>query len=159
MIAAGVKATFVFHRAEESGGCGSRWLATHYPDWIGQFDVCLALDRRGTSDIIVSQSWGTSASDEFAWSLADQLDMDHAPADGIFTDSANYVDLIPECSNISVGYQNEHTRAETLNSDYLERLIDKLIAVDWTALQVARDPLAEDDWDSWDFALDDGARV
>lgn len=151
MIRAGVKATFVFHRDEEIGGKGSRWLAANYPDWIGKFDICLALDRRGTTDIITSQSWAKCASDEFAWSLAEQLGMGHSPAEGIFTDSANYVDLIPECSNISVGYQHEHTGFESLNVHYLECLIDRLVKVDWTALDIVRDPFAEEELVGWDF--------
>jgi putative aminopeptidase FrvX len=140
MIQAGVKATFVFHRDEESGGRGSAWLAREYPNWIAKFDVCLALDRRGTQDVIVSQSWGKCASDEFASGLAEQLGMDHKAADGIFTDSASYVDLIPECSNLSIGYQNEHTQYETLDLEYLDRVIDRLIAVNWDDVPVCREP-------------------
>jgi hypothetical protein len=140
MIEAGVKATFVFHRDEECGGLGSNWLARKYPDWLASHDICLALDRRGTKDIIVSQSWGMSASEEFAHGLASRLNMGHAPADGIFTDSANYVDLIPECSNLSIGYQSEHSIRETLDVHYLESVIERLVTVDWGTLPVARVP-------------------
>ncbi len=141
MIEAGVKATFVFHREEEIGGRGSDWLADNYPDWLRTFDVCLALDRRGTKDIIVTQQWETCASDTFALGLAKALDMGHLPADGIFTDSANYTRLIPECSNISIGYRNEHTRGETLDLNYLEAVIRRLVTVDWESLPVRRDPM------------------
>jgi hypothetical protein len=149
MIEAGVQATFVFHREEEIGGWGSTWLAENYPEWLATFDVCLALDRRGTKDIITCQYGGECASEQFAWSLGGALGMGHAPADGIFTDSANYAHLIPECSNLSIGYQNEHTRAETLDSEYLERVIERLIAVDWSVLEIARDPLLDMVEDSW----------
>jgi hypothetical protein len=150
MIESGVKATFVFHRDEESGGNGSQWLADNYPEWIGSFDICLALDRRGTEDVIVTQGYGECASDEFAWGLSDQLGMGHSPADGIFTDSANYAGLIPECSNLSIGYQHEHSRSETLNLNYLESVICRLIAVKWEEITIARVPHAEDDWLSED---------
>jgi len=161
LIQAKVNATFIFHRDEESGGRGSSWLARNYPKWLETFDVCLALDRRGTSDIIVSQSCGMCASDEFARGLADQLAMTHRPADGIFTDSANYTDLIAECSNLSIGYQNEHSRAETLDLNYLEQVIQKLIRVDWDSLPIAREP-GDDGWDwksatwphDWEVELD-----
>lgn len=139
MIEAGVAATFVFHRAEEIGGRGSDWLAGNYPEWVEQFDICLALDRRGTSDIITSQWGGPTASSDFAISLADALDMGHKPVAGVFTDSANYAHLIPECSNISVGYEYEHTDSECLDLAYLERLIPALCEVDWESLTVARD--------------------
>jgi hypothetical protein len=140
MIEAGVKATFVFHRNEEKGGMGSHWLARNYPQWLEAFDVCLALDRRGTQDIITAQKWSKCASEEFASSLATQLDMGHQESDGIFTDSANYVDLIPECSNLSIGYRNEHSRWETLDLNYLEAVIQRLIQVDWNGLEIARVP-------------------
>jgi len=154
LIEAGVKASFVFHRAEEIGGLGSTWLAYNHPEWLESFDVCLSLDRRGVSDIITSQFCGDTASTDFAWSLAEQLGMTHSPCAGIFTDSANYSELIPECSNISVGYKSEHTVFETLDLDYLERLIDALIGVDWGALAITRTPTQRIDWFTG-FALDD----
>jgi hypothetical protein len=148
MIEAGSRANFIFHRDEECGGHGSRWLASHYPKWLeGAFDVCLALDRRGTTDVIVTQSWGKCASLEFAAGLSDELDMSHSAADGIFTDSASYVDLIAECSNLSIGYQREHTVHETLDLDYLEQVIQRLIKVDWAQVPVVREPGDNDDWD------------
>lgn len=140
MIKAGVPATYIFHRAEEIGGRGSRWLAERHGDWLSGYDICLALDRRGTSDIITSQSVGDTASDEFAESLANELAMGHSANWGTFTDSANYSKFIPECSNLSIGYENEHSRAECLNVEYLEQVIDALIKVNWDALTIARDP-------------------
>lgn len=139
MIQAGVQATFVFHRDEEIGGRGSSWLADNYPEWLAKFDICLALDRRGKFDIITSQIGGKCASKEFAASLALALDMGHEATDGIFTDSANYTHLIQECSNISIGYQNEHSSRETLDLDYLDAVADRLLTVDWTSLTVSRD--------------------
>ncbi len=147
MIEAGVPATFIFHRNEEAGGRGSQWLADHYPGWLATFDICLSLDRKGEFDIITSQWGGECASTEFADSLSDALDMGHAPAAGMFTDSANYTHLIPECSNLSVGYANEHTTKETLDIHYLDRLISRLISVDWSKLIVAREPGAKEEED------------
>jgi peptidase M28-like protein len=154
MIAAQVPATFVFHRDEESGGRGSAWLARTYGEWLRQFDICLALDRRGTQDVIVTQSYGLCASERFAESLASQLGMGHYPADGIFTDSANYTELIPECSNLSVGYRREHTRDETLDLGYLELVTRALIGVDWERVAVARTP-GDDGFDAWDDTDDE----
>lgn len=151
MIEADVKATFVFHRAEEIGGHGSEWLARWYPQWIEKFDICLSLDRRGTEDIITSQFGGFTASDEFAWSLSDALDMGHRPTAGVFTDSASYANLIPECSNLSIGYAGEHTAKEALDLGYLERVIERLIEVDWESLEVARDPDEDQYGDPFDW--------
>jgi hypothetical protein len=85
--------------------------------------------------VITHQMCGRCCSDEFAKALCDQLGMRHEPCDGgTFTDSANYVDLIPECTNISAGYLNEHTRHETLNQRYLSQLLDAMCQVDWEGL-------------------------
>ena len=78
-------------------------------------------------------------------SLASALDMGHKPTSGTFADSANYADLIPECSDLSIGYQHEHSDSEYLNVRYLEQLIDRLCAVDWASLAIRRDPL---EWDA-----------
>lgn len=140
MIQAGVPVSFVFHRAEEIGGQGSDWLAKYYPGWLGRFDRCVALDRRGYGDIIEYQSWHRCCSRTFASALGEAIGMGQKPADGVFTDSANYTDLIAECSNVSVGYGSEHTVKESLDADYLERLVGKLVAVDWDGLPVSRKP-------------------
>lgn len=140
MIEAKVPVTYVFHRSEEIGGRGSRYLSDNHTKWIEMFDVCLSLDRRGTQDIITHQLCERTASDAFARSLARELGMDHRPAEGVFTDSAYYSYLIPECSNLSIGYWNEHTPMETLDLNYLELVIKQLIAVEWSKVAVCRDP-------------------
>jgi hypothetical protein len=69
---------------------------------------------------------------------------------GVFTDSANFMELIPECTNISVGYFNEHTYKEALNIDFLEKLADACLKVNWTSLPVARFvDMSEDMIESW----------
>ena len=141
MIEAGVRnVTYIFHRQEESFGKGSQWLADNHESWLRNFDICLALDRRGTSDIVTSQLGMECASSEFAESLAEQLGIGHKPAFGSFTDSASYMHIIPECSNLSVGYYNEHTRHEVLDLNYLELISQRLIALDWNRLVVKRIP-------------------
>ena len=148
MIEAGVTSvSYVFHRDEESGGRGSAWLAKNYPAWVAGFDICLALDRRGTQDVIVSQHYGKCASSEFAAGLGAALGMGHKAADGIFTDSASYVDLIAECSNLSIGYYDEHSTRERLDTGYLEQVIEALIATEWGKVAVTRQP--GDSGDPW----------
>lgn len=155
MIEAGVQATFIFHREEESGGRGSAWLARNYPEWIRQFDICLALDRRGAGDVIVTQHFGKCASAEFARGLGAALGMGHKAADGIFTDSASYVDLIAECSNLSIGYYDEHSTRERLDTGYLEQVIEALVGVDWSKVPVVRRP--GDSGTRWAWGVDSGA--
>jgi hypothetical protein len=145
MIDAGVPGVYVFHRGEECGGIGSSFIADMYPEFLTEFDRAVAFDRRGSTSVITHQGWGRCASDEFAQALADALNEDgislYEPDDtGIFTDTANYVDHIPECTNLSCGYANEHSGSETLHMPTLMALRNQCIVLDWEGLPTVRDP-------------------
>jgi hypothetical protein len=56
----------------------------------------------------------------------------------VFTDSANFTELIPECTNVSVGYFNEHTHDELQNITYLEKLAKACVSANWDKLVVKR---------------------
>lgn len=146
MILAGKPGLYVFHRAEECGGLGSDFIATHNQKLLDGIQIAIALDRKGYNDVITHQG-GRGCSDTFAWSLANALDMDYRPDDtGLFTDTANYFDLISECTNISVGYFGQHSKLETLDSEFLIELRGKLIALDTSKLIVERKPGEDDPW-------------
>jgi hypothetical protein len=148
MIRNDVPGLYVFFRAEEIGGIGSDHAVSHETYWEG-YTKCVSFDR--TSDlhsVITRQGWGACASDAFAQELADRLydntKIDYCPDDtGIFTDSANFVDVIAECTNISVGYQNEHSHKEIQNLTILGRLIEAMPRMCWDTLPVVRDPLLD----------------
>jgi hypothetical protein len=131
MIDAGVPGTYIFHRGEERGGIGSRSMAANYEEFLARYKWAIAFDRRGTGDIITEQMTGETASVKFAEALAKVLNtagMDYKPCPhGVFTDTANYAHIIPECTNVSVGYDSEHTPAETQDVWHLECLRSALI--------------------------------
>jgi hypothetical protein len=56
------------------------------------------------------------------------------------TDSVQFISIYSECTNISVGYQSEHTFSETQNIEHLEKLAEACLKVDWNGLPVERDP-------------------
>lgn len=155
MILARVPGTYIFHYAEEKGGIGSSALADHVDGavWLARFTHAIAFDRRGSTDIITHQAYGRTASDTFALSLAGILLAaglpGYCPCDtGIFTDTANYAGIIGECSNVSVGYQHEHTVCESLDLAHVARLRVALLAAEWSLLAAERVPSADDenDW-------------
>jgi hypothetical protein len=148
MIKAEVPGTYVFHRDEESGGQGSSWMAKHAEDWLGQFDCAIALDRAGYADVITHQSGGRCCSEAFANSVAALLGGAFKPCDsGVFTDTANYVDVIGECTNLSVGYFRQHGPMEHTNLSFAASLRDALVSADWAKLVFERKPGEEDpDW-------------
>ena len=146
MIHAKVPGHYVFHFGEEVRCLGSSALAEHEATWLGGFDYAIALDRGGTSDIITSQYGQRCCSDSFAWALADALreaNPTYAPASGVYTDTAEYASLIPECTNVSVGYGRQHSNAEFVDTAHVARLRAVLCA--WTgeteqSLPVDRNP-------------------
>ena len=150
MMQAGVPGTYVFHYGEEKGGVGSSGIASEFPDFLRKFDRAVAFDRKGTTDIITHQAGGRCCSDEFAKTLAGELNavgqrLSMAPDNGgIFTDTANYIEVIPECTNISCGYEGAHSPSEYVDVEYLFRLRDALLDIDWEALPTVRDPKVKD---------------
>lgn len=149
MVRAGVPCWVCIFRMEEKGGLGSSFAAKDNPEFFKTFKWCVSIDRRGTSDIITHQSWGRCCSDALADHLSRALNahgLDYAPCDGgIFTDSANFTDIIPECLNVASGYNNEHRNEEELDVDHLLRLRDAIVKIDWATMPVKREP-GEDDF-------------
>lgn len=148
MILNGVSGYFIFTRGEERGGIGSSHIAMQQFDLLSEFDRAIAFDRKGTSSVITHQAYGRCCSDVFADALSDALSNDelmYAPdATGVYTDTAEFINAIPECTNISVGYMNEHTTNESLDLKHLAALIRQCVALDWEALPVVRDPLEDE---------------
>ena len=141
MIKAKVPGTYVFHRDEESGGGGSSWLARTAPAYLDQFDAAIALDRAGYRDVITYQAGERCCSDAFAKSLAKAIGGEFKPCDGgVFTDTANYTDVIGECTNLSVGYFKQHGPMEHTNLSFAASLRDALVKADWTQLAFVRKP-------------------
>lgn len=156
MIEQEVPGIYAFFRDEESGGRGSGYAATHQIVDLSHIKRCVSFDRKGTSHIITHQSRGRCCSDAFANALAAQLNdtgfgFSFSGNDGgTFTDSANYMDSIPECTNLSVGYYDQHFSTECQDLTFASRLALALARIDWEALPAERDPSARDkDEDPW----------
>jgi len=144
-----IPGVYIIHAAEEIGCLGSSAIVQDNPMWLGHVDIAISFDRWGTQSIITHQMGERTCSDTFAMSLADQLGMGHkCDTKGSFTDSNEYRGIIPECTNLSVGYYNQHSAKESQDLTYLDNLIEALAQVDWSKLAVDRTPRMEYD-DSW----------
>lgn len=154
MIAAKIPGTYVFYRGEERGGIGSRGSAHDDAARYATYDRAIAFDRRGTKDVITHQGGGRCCSDSFAAALAACLSvegMTYAPDDsGVFTDTANLTDLVGECTNVSCGYDCEHSSSESLSVPHLLALRNACLTAEWESLPCVRKP-GEDDpvWSSY----------
>jgi hypothetical protein len=143
MIKAGVPGLYIFHRAEEIGAHGSNHIANKTPELIDRCRYAIAFDRKGYSDVITHQG-GRCCSDLFANSLADELNrngplMSYRKDDtGMFTDTANYTDIIGECTNISVGYFMQHSKKESQDLVFAETLLASLLQFDESNLVESR---------------------
>lgn len=140
MIKAGVEGRYVFHREEEVGGRGSSWVAKNRPEYLDGIKAAIAFDRKGYGDVITHQG-SRCCSDEFAHSLAGLLGGAYKPdPSGVFTDTANYTDIVGECTNISVGYFGQHGPAESQHFGFAIGLAQTLAEADWSQLVFKREP-------------------
>lgn len=104
----------------------------------------ISLDRMGYTSVITHQMDQRCCSDNFAKSLAAELnkhgfdyDLDDS---GMYSDSAEFADIYPECTNLSVGYFAQHTDNETQDIQFLEALCEACTKVNWENLPISRDP-------------------
>jgi hypothetical protein len=146
MIQKKIPGVYFFFTGEEVGCVGSRKLAENWLKFPlhSQINKVVSFDRRGTGSIITHQLYGRCCSDEFANSLARALNrtsdsLKLAPDDtGIVTDSAQFVDLVGECTNISVGYYKEHTHYECQDIHFLTTLCNAVVKIDWNSIEIKR---------------------
>jgi len=150
MILAGIPGLYIFHYGEESGCIGSGDLARFSPEILAGIDFAIALDRAGYRDIVTSQIGRTCTSQAFTDSLSYALSVASkelpmfAGARGVYTDTAEYMDIVPECTNLSVGYFNQHSSREYLDYAHVGKLLSALCTLDQSSLVAKRDPAVEE---------------
>lgn len=144
MMAHNIPGIYYFFVGEERGGIGSGDLAREYDsfDFLANVTKCISFDRRKTGSIITSQYGRVCCSNDFGSALAREynkggLNLSVDPT-GVFTDSASLMDDIAECTNVSVGYNNEHTTDEIQNMTYLIKLCEASLNVNWKELPITR---------------------
>lgn len=139
MIDKKIPGLYYFFIGEEVGCIGSGHAANNLD--FSPYKRCISFDRRGYNSVITHQLYGRCCSDKFAQTLSSQLKLGFRPdSTGIMTDSASFMDDIPECTNISVGYFNEHTVNEFQDIAFLYRLSQAVSLVDWENLPTERSP-------------------
>lgn len=144
MMSHNVPGIYYFFIGEERGGIGSNALSAIYDkvEFLSDVKHCVSFDRRRTTSVITHQLGRQCCSNEFGQALCDEynkngLDLS-LDTTGVYTDSASLMEDIAECTNISVGYYNEHRGTEMLNMSHLIRLAEASIKVNWDNLPVKR---------------------
>lgn len=143
-----VPGLYYFFIGEESGLIGSKGILDLDEEKFKKYKRCIAFDRRDYGSIISAQMGGKCCSNDFVKALASQF-AEHNMTfrddpTGVYTDSAVFMDIIPEVTNLSVGYFNEHTTNEIQNLTYLSMLANAATKIDWESLPTVRDPLPKD---------------
>jgi len=168
MIKNQIPGLYYFFLGEEVGCIGSKKVAEVQKETkIEGINKVISFDRRKTTSIITYQSGQRCASDTFGRALAGALNKADDSFEyvidptGVLTDSVQFIKIYSECTNISVGYENEHTFSETQDIEHLAKLAEACIKVDWNGLPVERDPSKVEyrdyyssRWNSWDWEDD-----
>lgn len=134
MIRAGCPGTYAFFAGEEVGCVGSSAYASKTR--LLQYDACISLDRKGYDSVITHQcgtrccsdAWGTELAKLLSDASDGYIDMS-VDSTGVFTDSREFINLVPECTNLSVGYFMQHTPSEHTNVMFAYQLCCALIKI------------------------------
>lgn len=148
LISQNIPGTYFFFIGEESivnkVGCyGSTNALKDNPDFFSQFDKAVAFDRRGKGSFVKRQAGRNCASDEFANAVIEEFGkngLEFGKDNAYRTDSAIFMDVIPEITNISSGGEYEHTYMESTDIDYLEKVAIAASNIDWDNLPIIRKP-------------------
>jgi hypothetical protein len=158
----GVPGYYIFTQGEECGGIGAKYLAGNMASLLSEFDRAIAFDRKGIDSVITHQGMGRCCSDAFGEALSGALNRDdrmmYLPDDtGVYTDTAEFTDIIPECTNVSVGYYHEHGDKEYIDVIHFQALADAVLGFDWDELVTERDPTVVEykkGWGQYDYMTD-----
>ena len=141
MIQKNIPGLYYFFIGEEVGCIGSKNISKNIL-LFNTYKRIISFDRRGENSVITHQSRKRTCSDDFANSLIYEYEKSglvlEKDQNGVYTDSAEFTDVISECTNISVGYMYEHTNNEQQNIFYLEKLAVASAMVDWESLETKR---------------------
>lgn len=122
---------------------GSDWVLHNRNDIFSRVDRAIAFDRRGRGSIVTKQKARHCCSEEFANELANRFsdiglnfDLDYAYG----TDSAVFMDIVPEITNISSGGRYEHSTLESTDLSYTKKVAMAACKINWETLPTIRDP-------------------
>ena len=163
MIKNNVPGTYYFFKGEEGivtgTSCnGSTWLLKNDPNIFGKYDRAIAFDRRGKGSIVTKQRARHCCSNEFADALVDafgeqnlKFKKDYAYG----TDSAVFMDIVPEITNISSGGEYEHSFMESTDIKYTKKVAVAATKINWDDLPVVRNAFPVETLPSTNVFTDD----
>lgn len=148
MIEKQVPGYYFFFLGEERGCIGSgkltKWMLKNKNNEFSGINKVIAFDRAGYDNIITHQSFQRCCSEEFAEAFIGEMkkfgiNYSKDPT-GVYCDSAEFADFCSECTNLSVGYFDQHKTHEKQDIVFLEKIAEVFSMVDWNNLPHFRDP-------------------
>jgi hypothetical protein len=148
MIRNNIPGVYYFFLGEEpilSGGLwGSQNALDSNPKFFEKFKRCIAFDRREYGSIVVRQMGRMCCSMDFAKKIAEEFDIrgikwDETGGYGYYTDTAVFMDVIEECTNISAGGFKEHYNTEWVDLNYTYQVYQTALEMDWESLPTVRE--------------------
>ncbi len=140
MIYRKIPGTYYFFQGEESGMVGAHAIIRANREFFKDYSRMVSFDRRAYHSVITHQIGKRGCSQEFALELAQELNyhgFNYVPdSTGIYTDSASFIGIIPEATNLSVGYFSEHSHSERQNINFLDQLAKAACLVHWEELPI-----------------------
>ena len=144
MIKANKPGVYYLFKGEEVGHVGAKSLKEFLFENrdLKNIQKCISLDRKGYDSIITHQKNIRCCSDEFASTIAEKLNVQgfwfRPDPFGMSTDSLDFIDRYPECTNISIGCFRMHTNKECQDLEFLEALSDAILNIDWEEIKTTR---------------------
>jgi len=116
----------------------------------------IAANRPGMYLFFVGEECGGIGSsayvkDHSTFSANMVVSFDRRGTKDIITHQAGYCTASNTCTNIAVGYYNEHTVRESQDLEHLLALRAVVVALDWQSLPIARVPEPDLPWAGWDM--------
>jgi hypothetical protein len=152
MIEHNIPGTYYFFAGEEptakEGGLyGSKHALAANPEFFKKFKRAICFDRKYEGSIVIRQMARYTCSNEFVQALTDQFETQGLPfrpdETGWYTDTAVFINVIPEVTNLSSGTYKEHSENEYVDMNYLERVAEAALHIDWENLPTVRVPKKE----------------
>jgi putative aminopeptidase FrvX len=159
MIHNNINGLYYFFIGEESGCIGSKNLYSKFNeiDYLRNIKRCITFDRKDITSIITYQSEIPCCSKKFANSLKKEYEIYNINLEldstGIWSDGAEFMDKIKECTNLSVGFYNEHEKNEKQNISYLDRFCKASININWDELPTDRKSIIKNYNEFFNFKL------
>ena len=133
MVEAKIEGLYCYFIGLELGGLGSDWAAQNTPERFAGIESAIAFDRPKYNSVVTHMMNHRVCSDEFAQNIAHRLNTHDfkfkLDESGYFTDVYNLRELIPNCTNISVGYFEPKSMGEYQDIEFLEKLCFTVIEV------------------------------